>query len=150
MSAGRLDRPPERVVRIVAAILLDGKGRTLVVRKRGTEAFMQPGGKPADGESSLAALSREIEEELGCRLEAAAFRPLGRFRAPAANEPGWTVDADLFAAELRSEIRAGGEIEEAVWIDPEAGDALILAPLTRHHALPLALEMKANASDAKT
>lgn len=147
MSDGTPDGPAEPVVRIVAAILLDGQGRMLAVRKRGTEAFMQPGGKPAEGESSLTALSREIEEELGCRLEAAAFRPLGRFSAPAANEPGWTVEAELFAAELRSAIRAAGEIEEAVWIDPETSDAMILAPLTRQFALPLALEMKTNARD---
>jgi 8-oxo-dGTP diphosphatase len=142
LSAAPRDRLSGRVVRIVAAILLDGEGRTLVVRKGGTEAFMQPGGKPVDGESSLAALAREIEEELGCRVEAAAFRPLGRFSAPAANEPGWTVDAELFAAELRSEIGATGEIEEAVWIDPETSDGMCLAPLTRQFALPLAREMK--------
>lgn len=130
------------VIRIVAALLLDGKGRMLVVRKRGTAAFMQPGGKPAEGETSLRALAREIEEELGCRLDRTSFRPLGRFSAPAANEPGWTVEAELFAAELPNEIRPSGEIEEAVWIDPESKDAMILAPLTRDYALPLARQLR--------
>jgi 8-oxo-dGTP diphosphatase len=137
------------VVRIVAAVLLDGEGRTLVVRKRGTAAFMQPGGKPADGETSLAALAREIEEELGCVIGADRFRPLGRFSAPAANEPGWTVDAELYAAELLSGIGPAAEIEEAVWIDPEEKICMILAPLTRDHALPLARELKANARNAR-
>lgn len=143
------DPDSQPVVRIVAAILLDREGRTLLVRKRGTEAFMQPGGKRAEGETSLAALSREIEEELGCRLAPESFRPLGRFSAPAANEPGWTVEAELFAAELRCGIRPGGEIEEAVWINPEREDAMILAPLTRDHALPLARQLNANPGNAQ-
>lgn len=33
------------VLRIVAAVVLDDDGHVLVVRKRGTTAFMQPGGK---------------------------------------------------------------------------------------------------------
>jgi 8-oxo-dGTP diphosphatase len=147
MNPGR-DHPAEPVIRIVAAVLLDGEGRTLLVRKRGTEAFMQPGGKAAEGETDRAALSREIEEELGCAIDAAAFRPLGRFSAAAANEPGWTVEAELFAAELRSGISPAGEIEEAVWIHPNAETCLLLAPLTREHALPLAREMQAKARTA--
>ena len=35
------------VIRIVAAVVLDDRHRVLVVRKRGTTAFMQPGGKIA-------------------------------------------------------------------------------------------------------
>jgi 8-oxo-dGTP diphosphatase len=39
---------------IVAAVALDAAGRTLLVRKSGTAAFMQPGGKPDPGEAPLA------------------------------------------------------------------------------------------------
>ena len=45
-------------------MITDGQGRCLLVRKRGTEYFMQPGGKPEIGEASEAALIRELEEEL--------------------------------------------------------------------------------------
>ena len=99
----------------------------------------------AQGETSLGALEREIVEELGCGLESASCRPLGRFSAPAANEPGWTVEAELFSARLSGEIRLDAEIEEAVWIDPDAEPALELAPLTRRHALPLARDLKLEA-----
>ena len=44
-------------------------------------AFMQPGGKRDPGEDDIAALSREIEEELGCGVVAASIRPLGEFDA---------------------------------------------------------------------
>lgn len=131
-----------KVVSIVAAVILNDAGDTLLVRKRGTTAFMQPGGKPDRDETEVGALEREILEELGCRIEPESCRPLGRFSAPAANEPGWTVEAELFAARLSGEIRLDSEIEEAVWIDPDAEPLLRLAPLTRRHALPLARDLK--------
>jgi len=53
-------------IRIVAALIRDEAGRVLLVRKRGTTAFMQPGGKRDPGEDDMAALAREIAEELGC------------------------------------------------------------------------------------
>lgn len=37
------------VFRIAAACLLDAQGRLLLVRKRGTRAFMLPGGKHEPG-----------------------------------------------------------------------------------------------------
>jgi 8-oxo-dGTP diphosphatase len=135
----------DAIVRIVAAVVLDDFGRTLLVRKRGTTAFMQPGGKLAEGETEIEALDREIVEELSCRLERASCRALGRFQAPAANEPGWTVEAELFSARLSGEIRLDAEIEEAIWIDPDFEPSLPLAPLTRHYALPLARDLKLKA-----
>jgi len=50
------------IISVVAALIRDPDGRVLLVRKRGTEAFMQPGGKRDIGESDVAALSREIAE----------------------------------------------------------------------------------------
>jgi 8-oxo-dGTP diphosphatase len=106
---------------------------------------MQPGGKPDAGETEMDALDREIVEELGCRLERSTCRLLGRFTAPAANEPGSTVEAELFSARLVGEIRLDAEIEEAIWIDPDDEPALEFAPLTWRHALPLARELKLQA-----
>ena len=131
-----------RRIRIVAAVVLDDSGRTLLVRKRGTTAFMQPGGKRANDETEVGALEREILEELGCVVDRGSCRPLGRFRAPAANEFGWTVEAELFSARLSGEIRPAAEIEEAIWIDPDCDAGIELAPLTLFHALPLARDLK--------
>jgi 8-oxo-dGTP diphosphatase len=41
----------------------------LLVRKRGTISYILPGGKPERGEDDVAALCREIDEELGCRVD---------------------------------------------------------------------------------
>jgi len=49
-----------RTIWIAAALIEDGEGRLLLIRKAGTEWFMQAGGKIEDGESPLAALRREL------------------------------------------------------------------------------------------
>jgi 8-oxo-dGTP diphosphatase len=97
---------------------------------------MQAGGKVGDEETSLDALAREIREELGCEV-AETPRPLGRFNAPAANEPGRVVEAELFAVDLLGDIRPAAEIAEAIWHDPRDLESVLLAPLTRDHVLPL-------------
>lgn len=145
MTISRSEVGNGRRISIVAAIVMNRVGETLLVRKRGTAAYMQPGGKLADGESNLAALERELGEELGCGLERESCRPLGTFGAPAANEPGWTVEAELFAVTLTGEARPSAEIEDAVWIDPDVEPSIQLAPLTRNYALPLARGLKLRA-----
>ncbi len=145
MTAFRTEARDAKRVRIVAAVALNSNGKTLLVRKRGTAAFMQPGGKLADGETNLAALERELAEELGCSPDRESFRVLGVYSAPAANEPGWIVQAELFAVTLTGEVCPSAEIEEAVWIDPDVEPTIQLAPLTRRYALPLARDLKLQA-----
>jgi len=125
-------------IKIVAALIRDDAGRVLLVRKRGTTAFMQPGGKRDPGEDDVAALSREIAEELGCRVVRASIRPLGEFDAVAANEPGFRVQASLYGIDVTGDITPSREIDETIWIDPAAPPDIVLAPLTRDHVLPLA------------
>lgn len=133
------------VIRIVAAIAMNDAGEMLMVRKRGTAAFMLPGGKPGTGESAVQALERELLEELDCGFDKGRCRPLGTFRAPAANEPGFTVEAELFAVSLQGEPRAWGEIDAMRWVDPDGELPSPIAYLARDHALPQARLLKANA-----
>jgi 8-oxo-dGTP diphosphatase len=128
----------DNIISVVAALIRDEAGRMLVVRKRGTTAFMQPGGKRDAGEDDLTALDRELGEELGCRMVPGSARPLGRFDCAAANEPGWRVRASVYAVDVRGPVVPQAEIAEVLWIDPEAAVSIVLAPLTRDHVLPLA------------
>ena len=99
---------------------------------------MQPGGKRDLGEDDIAALSREILEELGCGVVGASVRPLGEFDAIAANEPGFRVQACLYGIDVTGDITPSREIDETIWVDPSAPPDIPLAPLTRDHVLPLA------------
>jgi|ERR1700674_3285428 8-oxo-dGTP diphosphatase len=128
----------KRVISVVAALIRDDSGRVLLVRKRGTAAFMQPGGKRDAGESDIAALSREIVEELGCRVNQRTARAVGVFECEAANEPGFHVRAAVYAVDVQGTIDPKAEIDQVVWVDPDALPDLHFAPLTRDHVLPLA------------
>lgn len=124
-------------VEIVAAVIRDGDGRVLLARKRGTAAFLQPGGKREAGEDDAAALARELREELGCEVVDGSLALFGVFRAPAANESGREVVAHIYAAELAGTPRALAEIGAIAWVDPANPGDLVLAPLTRDIVLPM-------------
>lgn len=126
-------------IHVSAAVIHDQTGRVLVVRKQGTTAFMQPGGKPEAGENPAQTLARELNEELGLRVADSALRPLGRFVSAAANEPGHRVVADAFALTIEADaVTVQAEIAELRWITPDDIGALELAPLSLEHLLPLA------------
>jgi 8-oxo-dGTP diphosphatase len=125
-------------ISVVAALIRDQAGRVLLVRKRGTAAFMQPGGKPDAGEDDVSALAREVGEELGCRMIEGSARPLGEFQAAAANEPGFLVKAAVYAIAVCGEIVPRAEIDEMLWVDPGLPPEIQIAPLTRDYILPLA------------
>ena len=122
------------IVEVVGAVIRDEAGRLLTVRKRGTQRFMLPGGKREPGEDDATALARELDEELGVTLRAA--RLLGRFEAPAANEPGATVRSSAYVVEIDGEITIRAEIDELLWIDPTSPPDVPIAPLLVGQILP--------------
>lgn len=111
-----------KTIRIAAAIIRDEAGRFLLVRKRGSAIFFQPGGKIDPGEDAQTCLLREIEEELGLRVDPAQLRYAAAMSAPAANELDATVEAELFHLVLREGQQpvASSEIEELLWNVPGA------------------------------
>ncbi|WP_313139536.1 NUDIX domain-containing protein [Stenotrophomonas sp.] len=123
-------------IQIVAAVILDDRGRALVVRKHGAQRFIQPGGKPEPGEAALTALARELHEELGVQLQPDSAIALGRFQDWAVNEPGHRVQADAWWVKVAGTPRAQAEIAELAWVPLQPPHGLPLAPLSEHHILP--------------
>ncbi|MBR0786189.1 NUDIX domain-containing protein [Bradyrhizobium iriomotense] len=127
----------QSAIRIAAALMSRSDGRVLLVRKKATESFMQPGGKIEAGEHPQVALRRELSEELGIDVDPNEMTYVGRYIAPAANEPGRQVDAEVFRIVIAHPVEPGAEIEEILWLDPSSPGAVKLAPLTRDKLLPL-------------
>ncbi|WP_114239785.1 NUDIX domain-containing protein [Dyella sp. C9] len=127
-----------KLIRIVAAVIRDPQGHVLMVRKRGAEVLQQPGGKRDEGDrDDLHTLARELHEELGCIMQREGARWLGRFSAPAANEPGHVVEADVYEVQAEGPFQPQAEIEELRWIDPAQPGDLPIARLSREQILPL-------------
>ena len=131
------DATTPHLIHVSAAVITDADGRLLLVRKAGTTAFMQPGGKPEPGETPAETLARELAEEVGLRVDPDAFEPLGSFTATAANEPGFAVVADVFRVDIGDQRPVpDAEIAELRWVTAATASDLEIAPLAREYFLP--------------
>ncbi|HHQ4314270.1 TPA: NUDIX hydrolase [Serratia fonticola] len=125
-------------IHIAAAVITDRAGRVLLVRKRSTAWFMQPGGKIESGERPEVALARELKEELNASFNPDEMVPLGRFTDLAANEPGYMLIADMFRISTEeTHFLPAAEIEEVIWFEPSSSQPVQLAPLTKNHILSM-------------
>lgn len=132
---------------VSAVVLRDEAGRILTVRKRGTDRFMLPGGKPEPGETPLETAAREVGEELQITLNPDDLALIGVVRAAAANEAGFQVEGTTYRAlspVVADDLAAAAEIEEIRWLDvtvePLPDD---LAPMLVEQVLPMLLHMGA-------
>ena len=128
----------DRII-VSAVCVFSQDGRLLTVRKRGTDRFMHPGGKPEPGESAAEAASRELAEEVGIDVAAEDLELMGVWTARAANEAGTDIEATVFRAPGThdpAEVHPAAEIAELRWIDPAAEAEADLAPLLTDHILP--------------
>ncbi|PRB42712.1 NUDIX hydrolase [Arthrobacter sp. MYb23] len=123
---------------IVSAVCVyNQQGQLLTVRKRGTDKFMHPGGKPEAGETAAQAASRELFEEVGIEVSPEVLQPLGVWLAAAANEAATDIHATVFAAPGTWEAHPSAEIAEIRWLDLNAPLPADLAPLLTDHVIPL-------------
>lgn len=122
---------------VSAVVLADADGHVLTVRKRGTDSFMHPGGKPERGETPAQCAVREVEEELGLVLDPERLDLVAVHRTAAANEAGRALIATVFShphltGSSRPAVTPAAEIEEVRWLDvsqPLPGDSAPLLSL---------------------
>ncbi len=114
----------------VVALAVVRNGRLLLARSRGKTAFYLPGGKREPGESDLAALRREIVEELGCEPDMAQTTFFRTYDAPAFGESvGTRVVMKLFRGPLTGRPAPRREIEEIRYFTvAEYADMVARAP----------------------
>ncbi|MDM1545814.1 NUDIX domain-containing protein [Ignatzschineria indica] len=139
--------PEEKLFILAAGIMIDPKGRLLIVRKKNTEKYMLPGGKIEPHEAAIEALIRELKEELDVEIPAALANFITTYEAPAANEPGYQIRSNLFFILLPQaiEVNAATEIAEAIWITPQEIENYPLAPLMTSFVIPTWLDLIAEA-----
>ena len=126
----------EPLIHVSAVVFRDVNDKVLTVRKRGTEKFMFPGGKPELVESALDTAIREVKEEIGIGVEPKQLTQIGVFEAPAANEAKHTVVATVFTYDGDTiEPQMAAEIAELSWVSPDQPD-VVLAPLLADFVFP--------------
>lgn len=134
------------VIEVSAVVLRSPAGHVLTVRKRGTQRFMLPGGKPEAGETPAQTAVRECAEEIGVELEPGALRELGVFTDAAANEADRLVRGTVYVHPAVPVVEAAREIAELRWLDPEAEPLPPdLAPMLEHQVLPALRRLRATA-----
>jgi 8-oxo-dGTP diphosphatase len=103
-------------VRCVGAIVLDGRGRLLVVRRGhppGEGLWSLPGGRAEPGETDAEAVVRELIEETGLTVEPG--RLIGTVDRPGPG--GVTYDIRDYAATVTGgALRPGDDASEARWV----------------------------------
>lgn len=99
-----------------AGLVLLKDGRVLLASNRNKNAFYLPGGKLEQGETSLEALVREIEEELALRLIPERLRFLFHITALAFGASDTIMEQDCFTYESADfTFKPSAEIEKIKW-----------------------------------
>lgn len=101
----------------VAAIAIVSEGKLLTVRKSGTNKFQLPGGKYEAGETAIQTAIRETREEISVTVQETDLTLMGTWLAPAANEPGLTIESTVFLLERNVSPVIAAEIAEYYWLD---------------------------------
>jgi 8-oxo-dGTP diphosphatase len=121
--------PALPVVACVGAVVLDARGRLLLVR-RGNEPsrglWSVPGGRVEAGESVAAAVEREVLEETGLAVRAGA--EVGRVRIPGSGVVYDVVDLACALLDPSAVPVAGDDADEVTFADAADLERLTCTP----------------------
>ncbi|MFZ5869559.1 MAG: NUDIX hydrolase [Actinomycetota bacterium] len=120
-----------REVPCVGALVRDGAGRLLLVRRRhapGAGLWSVPGGRVESGEDDAAAVVREVAEETGLRVVPGAL--VGEVRRDAPDGAVFVI-RDYDCHLVGGTLAAADDATEARWVSAADLDALDLVPQLR-------------------
>jgi 8-oxo-dGTP diphosphatase len=126
-----------RARKLVVAALVRRGGQVLMSRRRPDQAMPNlwefPGGKVEPGEAPVAALAREVLEELGCEIDVGAIYEVV-FHA----YPEFDLVMMVYAATIVRGTPRAVQVAEVAWIDASRIPSLDLLPADYPLALALA------------
>lgn len=126
-----------KTIKVVAAIILHGND--IFVTQRGYGEFKGgwefPGGKVEQGESSQAALMREIKEELDMEIEVGKL-----FQTVEYDYPQFHLSMDCFLCKIKSGSPVLKEHEAARWLTRETLNSVEWLPADQEVVERLMLE----------
>jgi 8-oxo-dGTP diphosphatase len=126
-----------RARKLVVAALVRQGARVLMSRRRADQAMPNlwefPGGKVEPGEGPVAALAREVREELGCEIEVGAIHEVV-FHA----YPEFDLVMLVYAATIVGGTPRAVEVAEVAWVEATRISSLDLLPADAPLALALA------------
>ena len=121
-------------ITVVAAALIDARGRVLLQRRAAGRAMAGlwefPGGKVEPGESAEAALVRELAEELGIEVAAEALEPAA-FASAAAIDGRAGMLLLLYSCRSWQGHPRPLDADALKWLRPEEMDAAEMPPADR-------------------
>ncbi|MBN2043197.1 MAG: NUDIX domain-containing protein [Candidatus Aenigmarchaeota archaeon] len=115
------------------AVIRDGK--LLLVKKKGVDLLITPGGKPEKGENNIECIEREIMEELGTKIEMESIELFGTFEDVTAESGNETVRIEMYLGRIKGNPKPSREIEKIFWIDSKTNPSK-LSPIVRNRILP--------------
>lgn len=120
MSPSRADADAAPPIHVVAGVLGDARGRILLARREGARELAGlwefPGGKVEPGESAVAALARELHEELGVEIDTDACTAL--IAVPHRMGNGKRIVLDVYRVSRFSGRARGMEAQAVAWVQP--------------------------------
>jgi 8-oxo-dGTP diphosphatase len=102
----------------------------------GVLSYILPGGKIEVGESDVACIEREMEEELKCKVDVAALEPVGEYIDLAADRPDRDVSIKLYLGTLIGEPVPSNEIIAVHWIGKDMLQDSKVSPIIRNKIMP--------------
>jgi 8-oxo-dGTP pyrophosphatase MutT (NUDIX family) len=120
-----------------AAGILTKDGKFLVVRSKNFPVFITAGGKIEAGETVEQALVRELDEELGVKVDPAKASFITAVEAPPNPELNKHLRLELFqVSEWLGEPQPQAEIEEMLWVDSSFVEDIRLSSVLRTKIIP--------------